>query len=457
MTYDEFLKKAELRLPQFSLIDPANMQLWYEKITSMEPGRIEWHLNRLANVGGSEIGVFVAESLGEPAPFNRTPTDVYRSKMMLDAPEATNEAMSFGTDREGDTRDLFTEMALAVGWRQADEALILFEERARSTECFGGLGYSPDDLFINTEGQLVIVDYKTPYRKDPEDAPLGYRAQLHQGGLIARTELGLSKNDPLIANGTPMLLVYGIHPESYVKTRTNELYLKSFDVDHDLKIEEIIKKTRASFFRDFVLKGQTPPIGGKPLSLGLANTIDSIVDQGNELANIRAQIDAINEEAKNKLAPMVKRVAELTESMSAQLIGSGENREEVIKEIKRASIPVTPAITNTLAVEIEEVKKFAKDHGIDIAPYIGIKTSKDMDSGLLIQALLEAKPETNPGDFFHKTEVADAASMIKSGAFPEDYFKSSVSWRASKAKMSDQKEVALAVEKSAFPSPQSTV
>lgn len=445
MTYDDFVKKAELRLPQFSLIDPANMQRWYEKITSKEPDRLEWHLNRLANVGGSEIGVFVAEAFGEPTPFSRTSTDVYRSKLMTDAPEEPNDAMSFGTKREAETQKVFTEMALSVGWRRADDALLLFKSRSESPDCFGGLGYSPDDLFLNTEGQLVIVDYKTPYRKDPDDAPLGYRAQLHQGGLIARTELGLDKNDPLIANGTPMLLVYGIHPESHVKTKTDEIYLKSFDVDHDPAIDEVIKKTRDSFFRDFVMKLRSP-------SFGLTDTINAIVEQGNELAKIRAEIDAINDEAKSKTAPMVKRAAELTESMSRQLIAAGDDRDEVIREIKRASIPATPAITNSVVVDMEVVKTFAKDNNIDIAPYISTKTSKDMDSDLLIQALLKAKPETNPSDFFVKTEVADASAMINSGVFPKEYFSSSVSWRASKAKMSDQKQAESTDKKTVSPS-----
>lgn len=444
MTYDEFVKKAELRLPQFSLIDPANMQRWYEKITSKEPERLEWHLNRLANVGGSEIGVFVAEAFGEPTPFNRTSTDVYRSKLMIDAPEEPNDAMSFGTKREAETQKVFTEMALSVGWRRADDALLLFKDRSESPDSFGGLGYSPDDLFVNTEGQLVIVDYKTPYRKDPDDAPLGYRSQLHQGGLIARTELGLDKNDPLIANGTPMLLVYGIHPNSYVKTKADEIYLKSFDVDHDPKIDEIIEKTRDSFFKDFVMKSRSP-------SYGLTDTINTIVEQGNELAKIRAEIDAINDEAKSKIAPMVKRAAELTESMSRQLIAAGDDRDEVVREIKRASIPATPAITNSVVVDMEVVKAFARDNGIDIAPYISTKTSKDLDSDLLIQALLKAKPETNPNDFFVKTEIADASAMIDSGAFPKEYFSSSVSWRVSKAKMNDQKQAESTDKKTVSP------
>lgn len=418
LSYEEFVELARARLAQFPLIDQGNMKEWYNLVCTNEPHRLVWHLNRLANIGGSEIGVLVAKAMGLPQPFDVTPDDLYQAKMMITAPGAPEEAMAFGATREIETQAAFEVMAFGAGWRRATEIIEAFDVRANDSGLAGGLGYSPDDCFFDANGNIVLVDYKTPYRKmpDEEGMPIGYASQLHQGKLIIdreiKTKLGLDVD-------VAMLLVYGIHPESWIQGRTRELQLLPFDIDYNEQITQEIIRAEQTFFPSYVLKGVSPAEESKLKAEELAVEI-------RRMGDLRAQIEEL-QAVQNEIEKRVSQV----------IIASDE---EVINQIKKIeNLPLSIAIGKPkLLLGIPELKAFAKANNLDAAGVIN-ESLGGFDQDLVTAKLKELSPQIDLDSLKIKVEKVNAEALSEWRLPDTAYSQPSVVFRAPSAKKSKDK------------------
>lgn len=431
MKYDEFVEQARELLPQFALIKPDNMKRWHEVAMVNDPDRLMWHLERLRTVGGSESGVIVADSLGLPPPFGNRPVDIYNAKLMISQITKSNDAMSFGTKHEDMVRDTFHEAATRKGWTRADKVLALMELRKRDPAVVGGLGYSPDDAFIDPTGKLHIVDYKTPYRSEPSaDVPVGYVSQLHQGRRVAIDELGIDKDDPMVANGVGMLLVYGIHPKSYVPSRTSKLRLKPYTIHTNDEIDRVIREEVATFFDRHILS-LTPP--GEIMS----DQSTQIVEQIDELVRLRA--DAARIEAE---------ITSITAQLNARITESGNlaKQKAVADAVKRAGAAIMPVISVGLSKKLtaEQVKAATKDME---GEFVTTQKSKEPDPALMMERMTALAVQAGVdapavGEFLTNETVINKDALIEHmDSLPKDFFALSISWRENKTANAERNSV----------------
>lgn len=423
MKYDEFVELARTLLPQFALIKPDDMKRWHEVAMINDPDRLVWHLERLRSIGGSESGVIVADVMGMPPPFGNRPVDIYNAKLMISQITKSNEAMSFGTKHEDVVRDTFHDAAYRKGWRRAEDVLARMELRKQDPAAVGGLGYSPDDAFIDQTGKLHIVDYKTPYRSEPSaNVPVGYVSQLHQGRRVAIDEIGIDKDDPMIANGVGMLLVYGIHPKSYVPSRTNTLRLKPYTIHENVEIDRVIREEVATFF-DRHIMCLTPP--------GEIITDQSVqmVEQINELVRLRTDAERINTE-----------IAAITAQLNARITGAGNlaKQKAVADAVKRTGVAIMPVINVSLSKKLtaDQVNAATKDME---GEFVTKQKSKEPDPALMMERMTALAAQAGVdapavGEFLTDETVINKDALVEHmDSLPKDFFALSISWRENKA------------------------
>lgn len=438
-TFSEIKEMVHRYLPQSHLITEKNMKRWYESaLAGNQP--IEWYLHRLKSIGGSEIGIIVAHALGVPADFGKTRESLYRSKLMLDPLDATTDAMAFGVKHEDTVRAMFEEMAFAAGWTRADAVLHKFKERSLSDSVVGGLGYSPDDAFIMEDGRLCMIDYKTPYRKVPSEAniPIGYISQLHQGAYIAKNELGLSKDHPLISKGVDRLLVCGIHPESKCRNRSKDLYLMSFDIAHNQQIEDIIVSAGKSFFSEYVLAAKSPTIVQSEIeamakySAELLDLRRSLVEAEAELAAARVHAELIMKSAKDRIAQLGEDITKVSGDLSAIYLRS-ESRIDTDRALKDAGVVASAAITESLNIDMDDLRAYAEEMNMDLDAFIKVQSTGKIDTDKVVEAFKQIAPDQDMSEFEIKKESVDVKALIETGDLPDGFIGRSVTWKFSKS------------------------
>ncbi len=422
ISYEELVAAARVRLPQFHLIKPSDMLAWYE--SAINSGQdVIWHLDRLANVGGSECGIIVADTLMLPPPFGATRGELYKRKMMMLPLEEPTDPMVFGTNVEDEVRKIFTDQAIAAGWTRATDLMDLFAERLRDHSYSAGVGLSPDDIFRDPAGRVWNIDYKSPYRKNPtdyavipdEDAevdddvlanlPIGYRSQLHQGKYILESEMD--------CDNVGMMLIYGIHPKSMVRGRDrSEIDMLAFDVDHEPEITEVIQTKCLSFFSDYVLQGQNP----------------AIIDE--EKIEQMLEADELMNELKRLDSQTKSRMDELSQRMGLIMSSAGDDVVDFIKELKFRKMNGIVSRTSRVRPDID-LKKYAEQTGTDLGPFTKIKPSKTPNVDLIIREILRLNPDAKPEDFMESPETIDARGAMDAGRLPKDIFQNSFTFRYS--------------------------
>lgn len=169
-------------------IHPDTAQEWIDTLTVTEPGRIAWHIRRLAGFGGSDMGVLIAEQYGQMSPF-LTARDIIADKLCLRAPQPPTGDMERGMDTEAICRRKFRAL-YDLRPHPAAPALMRSFATTGLAKKHPWLVGNPDDILIDEEGGVWLVDYKTP--ADPNtiqdwqqtEIPIYYKAQLHHYRLI---------------------------------------------------------------------------------------------------------------------------------------------------------------------------------------------------------------------------------------------------------------------------------
>lgn len=183
-------------IPQYAAIErllaKADIQCWIEFAIKRENSmtRVEWLIDRLSGIGGSEIGVLVSEKRGEVDLFGDTSVDVVQDKLLMAKAMVDNGAMRFGREVEHVIRKMFQEDIEKSGakFTRRDDLIEKLSSVRHSKHPW--MRYSPDDVF-DINGKLFVADYKLPaIRYDHNDIPMRYLAQLHQGKILLEEELG---------------------------------------------------------------------------------------------------------------------------------------------------------------------------------------------------------------------------------------------------------------------------
>lgn len=176
-TYER-VKAVIAKLPQGAHIPDVRIHQWTNKVLNQEDGKpLDFHLNRLGGVGGSESGSIMAHYHDSAAPMKledgfKSADDISREKLLLSAPFSTPYAIR-GNRIEPFIRDIFVRKFKLEG-HEDSEAMQASVHHANNPY----MRSSPDDIFFKK--QRILVDYKSISRSSlTEKMPLSHITQLH--------------------------------------------------------------------------------------------------------------------------------------------------------------------------------------------------------------------------------------------------------------------------------------
>lgn len=175
-TEEEFVRKWVPQLEQAAHIKEHHARRWYNDVMELEPGRFEWHFDRLKGWGGSDIGEIAASYLGEPNLFS-TVYELGMDKLMIRSPGGQTPHMRRGTLLEEPLSIIFREDYNATRRTDLVEAIMQTRDPSRSW-----LRGNPDDVVeIESSGgkSIIIPDYKCS-ADFHEYVPIQYVCQVHQ-------------------------------------------------------------------------------------------------------------------------------------------------------------------------------------------------------------------------------------------------------------------------------------
>lgn len=274
----------ELRLlPQFRHFDEANVERFI-RIRKNDP-RALWHVMRLSGIGGSEIGVLVAEHRGIDDAFGETAAGLIRDKLLIVPPKRTTMAMRKGIVSENSIRQIFLEDYKATQDQEILDKMANSELKSRHS----WMRYSPDDI-VAINGLRYLVDYKNPGEATlHDDLKFRYICQLHQGRMLLE-ENGVHIDGMLLAQfpeagqGDDLVVSEVIHDES---------------VDHD-----IIEAGSTAW--GMILSGTVPDYKPRNGQDGLPEEVKATIDEMSlEFSRYKAMSDAILEKQKDVQKRMV--------------------------------------------------------------------------------------------------------------------------------------------------------
>ena len=147
-------------------------QAWIDAVLRVDPKRIMWHVERLAGIGGSEIGTVVMERSGRKASIFTTARKIVSSKLMLRAPERSSVAMMVGTALESQLREAFhaeMEKYDCVTDQKAYDAIreLTSPENNAKREHPWLIG-NPDDIVL-LRNRRFVVDYKITLEQESSE------------------------------------------------------------------------------------------------------------------------------------------------------------------------------------------------------------------------------------------------------------------------------------------------
>lgn len=407
--FEQFLGMAERELPQFPYIKRSNAKRWFDTVAANKELNLETEFWKLKHLGESESAIIVANILGEMAPNKVFPADVYRRKMMIDLPEVISPAKEFSLEHEDETRALFEkEYAEQYGWTRADDLMAQLHAELRGSEYTQALSYSGGDLFYTTDNQIVLVNYHTPYRNVvPEVAPLKYSCQTHQGLVVYKDALGVDIDQ--------MILVYGVHPKSFVPNRTKELYIEAMEIIRDETIEQLIKYKASEFMTESVWQGQEPNVN----TLEIAKQLEAL---DKEYTALRVDEKDSKAEADVVAAKMSEIIAGLN------LV----ERKEVVSRMDTYARPsVTEIIPEMTDEETELAIKARMGDNVDIKTF---QKSVDItfDPEKVLAKFLELHPDFDMSEFEVKKISWNKQELLDKGVISRDDVTTKVTWSLSK-------------------------
>ncbi|MFM2668596.1 hypothetical protein AAFX24_28035 [Vibrio mediterranei] len=239
------------QLPFYKHLEEEAITRWIDHVVTTQPERAMWHVPRLFQFGGSEIGILVqaernlrAEVISDMAFTHTSEYEVFGSKYLKVLPQITEDeaVLSRGTDAEPMIR-LLRERTLKQNHRSVirrpdiAEAIVSAE-----LDKFKFTRVQVDDVW-ECDGKLLIDDYKAPSESGLttllNSEPVTYTAQVTIAKMVAN-ELG-----------------YDIHSTQIVPLNWSKYRLDIIDVPFDLAFEaEIIEVCQDRY--DKLCAGELP-------------------------------------------------------------------------------------------------------------------------------------------------------------------------------------------------------
>lgn len=401
--FKTFWAEAKALLPYADKIKLADAKAWHAAALASSK-TVGWHLRRLGDaqgalVGGSEIGALVCNHFREPHPFNETPVSLYAKKLMQDK-LAENPAMRFGTRFEATC--LAALESQRPGWVLDQEAMQAFSN-ARQGGVFGrdlnGMAYSPDAIYRTPEGRRILVDAKVQLsRHVPNDPPLSYVSQLHQGALVAQ---GL--NVPVDS----MMLAYYLVPVRQGETPALVLF---DDIALDPVLTDLIPQL-VEDFRDHVARGHIPrPLPDEAMS-ALLQVESQLIDLRAEQYGLeqRAQVleQLINEKVSSLTSMQISKLG-LLEKVRTTYTVDAERTEDLLDAAVMLDVDLQEYTTPAPRPAFDESKVSAalRELGFDQNQIDALRTSKTPDKIDFSRLARENPALVDSGEAFYRQKTS---------------------------------------------------
>lgn len=429
--FGTFLKKMQETLPQSAQIREEDAHAWWKAVKLDKFNSEEWHLERLRKIGGSESGILVAPIVGDPAPFDQTPAELYDRKLMREE-MIQNIAMKFGHEHEDIARQAYEAHLKEKGWVRDNEGLEILKAFMKKDQ--GSMAYSPDDLFIHTDtGQRLLPDYKCPYsgkipglRGEPKEPKPSYIAQLHHGKEVCR-RAGLTVDK--------MVLCVMDHPDNLARPKERRLIVLQIEENPDLT-KIIIEQ--CDLMMDRVLSGRRPlpsyisPEKQERAEMALfwmkdieKQLIEASIQEKIANAKVKTLRDAISTVSQDLFLSPAGRMnnAELGLHITPRISLS------LVEGQEQAALSVAPEMPVKKSLDIQAVEDFLKMHGKSLddfqkegEPDISeIADDDDCRAALISRGIVQAgvsfavssklKPENLPEYNDYRPDIAALKSM----------------------------------------------
>jgi len=175
------------KLQQRQYLQPDDVMRWLEGLVASGRGKvsiddIKWHIRRASGFGGSEIGTMILWDRGHFTPFTSART-IVAEKLFRAIPDADTDDTRRGRVLEPIARQTFIDTHPEL---QRDPNLLnlMKGHRYRGAESVIG---TPDDIFRDQDGDLIIVDYKAP-RPTPTLVTGDTSRKQDEGELVSEAE-----------------------------------------------------------------------------------------------------------------------------------------------------------------------------------------------------------------------------------------------------------------------------
>ena len=239
MTTEAEMMEAIGRLPQAQHIYQDDAVAWVREILKQKSGLSpKRHIERLAGISGSEIGAAVGTRSGMSTFdfFGASDKTIVQTKLLRVPPSVPNAAMSRGRVMESVARQMFHETYSPEPDAEAMTAITSF----KGTDEMPWLIGTPDEI-VKMGGRRILIDYKVPGDASlMTEVSFGYKAQLHQYGLVA-AQCGFPIDD------------YYLCVLDYKNWKVNMLRASKSP-----ELERIIIETGNDLWFNYVLAGRIP-------------------------------------------------------------------------------------------------------------------------------------------------------------------------------------------------------
>lgn len=359
---------ALLQLPQAAHFNPSHIKRFIDEYSN-DP-RALWHVKRLSGIGGSEIGIMVANLRGEQDVFGATPADVIREKLLVHPPKKTTLAMRKGIVAETCIRQFFLEDYKGERDMVAHRLL----ESGDFKKPHEWMRYSPDDIVI-IGGRRYLCDYKHPGKATlHDDIYLRYTSQLHLGKVL------LEYNGIQIDG---MLLIQ--YPEN-----GNDLVVSEIGMDDSI-VDDIIRGGQMVW--DEVLAGNVPPFEFRddlPHQL-TADDIVRISDLSDMFVRCKTMGDALIKESKSiqgQISEIIKpRAIEAGSKMKFNALNVSVS-EKFNQDVAAAAVGDDIANALVPVYSPEKMVEFLRKQGVDMSPFETGQTTYSQDK---LRELMQAR------------------------------------------------------------------
>lgn len=357
MIKDEIIA-ALAKLPQARHFRQEDMQR-FAAMHANSP-KWKWHVERLSGIGGSEIGVAVAEIRGEDDAFGSSVNRIIREKLLRNLPPPATLAMRKGAIVEQGIRQIFIEDTGAV---QDSASLKLFNSNEYKKP-LKWMRYSPDDI-VFIDGKRYLVDYKHPNNAHGHhEIPLRYHAQLHQGMMLL-------EHNGIQVEG--MLLVQ--YPQ-----RGDDLIISKLERDEDL-MSDIVRSGNGVW--DHVMSGQIPALT-ESNGISWMSEKDAIAIRGlsRDYVNAKIMSDIIAESAEQIRSKIIEIVGQNLTNIEGKiktedLLISTKRQFDLRTALSLAGDLAKKAATPEYSAELME--EYLKAQGVDMSRFETGKTKYDED------------------------------------------------------------------------------